>query len=165
MASLRPGLRLMYVGRRSAITGLYQLLDTQIEAADALADAAVVPKGLICLTSALQYHELTLQMPSPVWMAIDRTPSAPRSIIRLSSSYASRGPLSARASNGIPSSALRSRIRRSIVDLLPLSDESQPRWCDGVAPAARGHKRRPLDIREIAQALVDHGTLCRSDCA
>ena len=45
--------------------GLYQLPDTQIEAAHILAEAAVlVPKGVVCLTSALQYHELTLQMPS-----------------------------------------------------------------------------------------------------
>ena len=54
--------------------GLYQLPDTHIEAAHALAEAAVlVPKGVVCLTSALQYHEMTLQMPSAVWMAIDRT--------------------------------------------------------------------------------------------
>jgi len=37
-----------------------------------------VPKGVICLTSALQFHELTLQMPSTVWMAIDRTGWKPR---------------------------------------------------------------------------------------
>ena len=54
--------------------GLYQLPDAGIDAAHTLAAAAVlVPKGVVCLTSALQYHELTLQMPSAVWMAIDRT--------------------------------------------------------------------------------------------
>ncbi|NNU40941.1 transcriptional regulator [Rhizobium sophorae] len=59
--------------------GLYQLPDTQAEAAHALAEAAVlVPKGVVCLTSALQYHELTLQMPSAVWMAIDRTAWRPK---------------------------------------------------------------------------------------
>ena len=59
--------------------GLYQLPDTQVEAAHALAEAAVlVPKGVVCLTSALQYHELTLQMPSAVWMAIDRTAWRPK---------------------------------------------------------------------------------------
>jgi hypothetical protein len=36
-----------------------------------LAEAAVlVPKGIVCLISALQFHQLTLQMPSSVWMAI-----------------------------------------------------------------------------------------------
>ena len=59
--------------------GLYQLPDTQVEVAHALAEAAVlVPKGVVCLTSALQYHELTLQMPSAVWMAIDRAAWRPK---------------------------------------------------------------------------------------
>lgn len=59
--------------------GLYQLPDAHVEAAHTLAEAAVlVPKGVICLTSALQYHELTLQMPSAVWMAIDRVAWRPK---------------------------------------------------------------------------------------
>lgn len=59
--------------------GLYQLPDAQIEAAHTLAEAAaLVPKGVVCLTSALQYHELTLQMPSAVWMAIERTAWRPK---------------------------------------------------------------------------------------
>lgn len=54
--------------------GLYQLSDASIDAAHTLAEAAVlVPKGIICLISALQFHELTLQMPSVLWMAIERT--------------------------------------------------------------------------------------------
>lgn len=53
--------------------GLYQLADAAIDARHTLAEAcALVPKGVVCLTSALQFHELTLQMPSNVWMAIDR---------------------------------------------------------------------------------------------
>lgn len=59
--------------------GLYQLPDAQVEAAHTLAEAAVlVPKGIVCLTSALQFHELTLQMPSAVWMAIERTAWRPK---------------------------------------------------------------------------------------
>lgn len=62
-----------------AARGLYQLSDTHVEAAHALAEAAIlVPKGVVCLTSALQYHELTLQMPSAVWMAIDRAAWRPK---------------------------------------------------------------------------------------
>jgi predicted transcriptional regulator of viral defense system len=54
--------------------GLYQLPDVQIDAAHTLTEAAaLVPKGIICLVSALQFHTLTLQMPSTVWMAIERT--------------------------------------------------------------------------------------------
>ncbi len=33
----------------------------------------LVPKGIVCLISALQSLELTLQMPSSVWMAIERS--------------------------------------------------------------------------------------------
>jgi len=59
--------------------GLYQLSDTSMSAKYMLAEASVlVPKGIVCLTSALQYHGLTLQMPSAVWMAIDRAAWRPR---------------------------------------------------------------------------------------
>ncbi|VFU08449.1 type IV toxin-antitoxin system AbiEi family antitoxin domain-containing protein [Methylocella tundrae] len=59
--------------------GLYQLADSSGNAARILAEAsALVPKGVICLISALQFHELTLQMPSAVWMAIDRTAWRPK---------------------------------------------------------------------------------------
>lgn len=59
--------------------GLYQLPDAQADSAQSLAEAAVlVPKGIICLISALQFHRLTLQMPSAVWMAIERTAWRPK---------------------------------------------------------------------------------------
>lgn len=51
--------------------GLYQLADAKVTAAHSLAEVAkLVPKGAICLISALQFHELTLQMPGRVWLAI-----------------------------------------------------------------------------------------------
>jgi predicted transcriptional regulator of viral defense system len=47
--------------------GLYQLSDAQVDASQILAEAAaLVPKGVVCLISALQFHQLTLQMPSSV---------------------------------------------------------------------------------------------------
>ena len=59
--------------------GLYRRPDAQVEAAHTLAEAAaLVPKGIVCLISALQYHELTLQMPTAVWMAIERTAWRPK---------------------------------------------------------------------------------------
>lgn len=59
--------------------GLYQLADTMPDPRRSFAEAsALVPKGVICLTSALQFHELTLQMPSTVWIAIDRTGWKPK---------------------------------------------------------------------------------------
>jgi len=59
--------------------GLYQLADGSADARRVLAEAAaLVRKGVICLVSALQFHGLTLQMPSSVWMAIERTAWRPR---------------------------------------------------------------------------------------
>lgn len=59
--------------------GLYQLAAGSADARHTLAEAtALVPKGVICLVSALQFHELTLQMSSSVWMAIERTAWRPR---------------------------------------------------------------------------------------
>ena len=54
--------------------GLYQLADAPVDARHALAEAsALVPAGIVSLISALQFHGLTLQTPSAIWLAIDRT--------------------------------------------------------------------------------------------
>lgn len=39
---------------------------------------AAVPQGVICLLSALQYHSIGTQLPSDVWMALDRRAWRPR---------------------------------------------------------------------------------------
>lgn len=52
--------------------GLYQLPDADLQTSHTLAEVAkIVPKGVICLISALVYHELTLQLPPFVWVAIE----------------------------------------------------------------------------------------------
>ena len=59
--------------------GLYQLADAEVTAPHNLAEVAkLVPKGVICLVSALQFHEITLQMPGRVWLAIGSTARKPR---------------------------------------------------------------------------------------
>lgn len=51
--------------------GLYQLADAVPEGHHSLAEAAErVPKGVICLISALAFHGITDQMPRRVWIAI-----------------------------------------------------------------------------------------------
>lgn len=59
--------------------GLYQRPDHEMTAQHSLAVAAKrVDTGVICLLSALQFHDLTTQNPHDVWMAIghkDREPS------------------------------------------------------------------------------------------
>jgi len=51
--------------------GLYQSADSDLQADHVLAEASkIAPKGVICLVSALAFHELTDAMPPRVWMAI-----------------------------------------------------------------------------------------------
>jgi predicted transcriptional regulator of viral defense system len=51
--------------------GLYQLPGSATDIESTLAEASKrVPKGTICMISALAYHGLTDQMPRKVWMAI-----------------------------------------------------------------------------------------------
>jgi predicted transcriptional regulator of viral defense system len=50
--------------------GLYQLANARPDANHFLAQAAKrVPKGVICLFSALAYHELTDRIPRRIWVA------------------------------------------------------------------------------------------------
>ena len=53
--------------------GLYRLASQDITEKHSLAETCKrVPRGVICLLSALRFHELTTQQPWEVWMAIDR---------------------------------------------------------------------------------------------
>lgn len=59
--------------------GLYRLIDFPTPTHPDLAAVAVkVPQGVICLISALAYHELTTQIPHEVYLAIDRNSEPPR---------------------------------------------------------------------------------------
>ena len=60
--------------------GLYQLPDAPLEAGHSLAEAAKrLPKGIVCLVSALAFHGLTDQLPKKAWLAIGKKDWAPRS--------------------------------------------------------------------------------------
>jgi predicted transcriptional regulator of viral defense system len=59
--------------------GLYQLADAEPEVHHSLAEAAkLAPKGVICLASALAFHDLTDTIPARIWMAIGAKDRAPR---------------------------------------------------------------------------------------
>ncbi len=59
--------------------GLYQLPDAPADAHHSLAEAAKrVPKGVVCLVSALAFHGLTDTIPARVWMAIGPKARRPR---------------------------------------------------------------------------------------
>lgn len=59
--------------------GLFQLADLDIPAqVDIVEVSKKVPKGVVCLISALSFHELTTQTPHYVWLAIDRKARKPK---------------------------------------------------------------------------------------
>jgi predicted transcriptional regulator of viral defense system len=59
--------------------GLYGLVGADLTEQRNLAEAARrVPRGTVCLLSALRFHGLTTQNPFEVWLAIDRKGWRPR---------------------------------------------------------------------------------------
>jgi len=59
--------------------GLYVLQSDEPSEQRSLVEAShQVPRGVICLLSALQYHELTTQSPFEVWMAIGEKARLPQ---------------------------------------------------------------------------------------
>lgn len=72
--------RLARAGKLTRITrGLYALPDADVTEHQSLIEASKkIPKGVVCLLSALQFHELTTQLPFEVWMAIGEKDWKPR---------------------------------------------------------------------------------------
>lgn len=59
--------------------GLYRLPDAQVSEFESLGTvAAKVPHAVFCLLTALQFHELTTQLPRQVWIAMPRGSHPPR---------------------------------------------------------------------------------------
>jgi predicted transcriptional regulator of viral defense system len=71
--------RLVAAGELERVArGLYRLPERPLTEHDGLAIAcAAVPQGVICLLSALQYHGIGTQLPSQVWIAVDRRARRP----------------------------------------------------------------------------------------
>lgn len=72
--------RLCDAGKLQRIArGLYVLPNSEITEHHSLAEACKrVPKGVVCLLSALRFHELTTQAPFEVWLAIGEKAWKPR---------------------------------------------------------------------------------------
>ena len=66
--------RLARVGR-----GLYALPDREVSEHAALAEVArMYPRAVVCLLSALRFHDITTQAPFEVWLAIPNKARPPR---------------------------------------------------------------------------------------
>lgn len=59
--------------------GLYRLPDSNTSEGESLALVSTrVPQAVFCLLTALQFHELTTQLPRQVWIALPKGSHAPR---------------------------------------------------------------------------------------
>lgn len=59
--------------------GLYRLPDAHVSEFESLGTIATkVPQAVFCLLTALQFHELTTQLPRQVWIAMPRGSHPPR---------------------------------------------------------------------------------------
>jgi len=84
--ALRLGIspRTLYAMREAKLIepvarGLYRLADSFSDIENDLAMIALkVPTGVICLVSALAYHEITTQIPHQIDVALDRNTKPPR---------------------------------------------------------------------------------------
>lgn len=77
--------------------GLYRLTNAQVTEHQTLTEVGkAIPNGVVCLLSALRFHDLTTQAPFEVWMAIDVKAHLPRTslpikFVRFSGSALSEG--------------------------------------------------------------------------
>jgi predicted transcriptional regulator of viral defense system len=143
--------------------GLYQMPDAPLDAHHDLAEAAKrVPKGVICLVSALAFHELTDTIPSRVWMAIgpkDRHPRIdypPLQIVRFHPDFLRTG-FETHVIEGVPVNIY--SPARTVVDLFRYRKRAGVRYrhspganfaVEGLREALRTRKATPSEIARYA---------------
>ena len=88
--------------------GLYRLSESDVTAYHSLAEVgARIPHGIICLLSALRFHQITTQAPFEVWIAIDgkarlpHVPNLPLRVVRFSGPALTEG-IEEHAIEGVP---------------------------------------------------------------
>ncbi len=143
--------------------GLYQLPDAGADANHALAEAAkLVPKGVVCLVSALAFHQLTDTIPRSVWMAIgpkDRRPAVkrpPLQIVRFGEKMLHAG-IDEHRIEGVTVRIY--NAAKTIVDLFRYRQSAGKRYkkspglnlaLEGLHEALRQRKATPAQIAEYA---------------
>jgi predicted transcriptional regulator of viral defense system len=143
--------------------GLYQLPGAPPDVNHPLAEAAkLVPKGVICLVSALAFHELTDTIPLRVWMAIgskDRRPRAthpPLQFVRFGAKVLRAG-IEEHLIEGVPVRIYDSA--KTVVDLFRYRQRAGKRYqkspglnlaLEGLREALRQRKATPAEIAKYA---------------
>lgn len=139
--------------------GVYRLADLPgLSTPDLVAVNTRVPNGVVCLVSALAFHELTTQVPHAVHLAISRNAATPRIHQPPIAVYRFSGEA---FTSGIETHNIdRTTIRvygpeKSIADIfkyrnkigMDVALEALRTWCE---------RRRPK-----IEALLDHARICR----
>jgi predicted transcriptional regulator of viral defense system len=143
--------------------GLYQLPDAGGDTNHALAEAAkLVPKGVVCLVSALAFHELTDTIPRSVWIAIgpkDRRPAVthpPLQIVRFRETMLHAG-IEEHRIEGVTVRIY--SVAKTVVDLFRYRQSAGTRYkkspglnlaLEGLREALRQRKATPAQIAEYA---------------
>lgn len=136
--------------------GLYQLPDAPLDASHGLAEAAKrVPKGVICLVSALAFHGLTDQLPRKVWLAIGQKDWAPKTddssmrIVRFTESLLAEG-VETHMIEGVPVKVF--SVAKTIADCFRhRSKVGQSVAIEGLQEALRQRKATPGEIARQAE--------------
>jgi Transcriptional regulator, AbiEi antitoxin len=143
--------------------GLYQLPDAGGDANNALVEAAkLVPRGVVCLVSALAFHQLTDIIPRSVWMAIgpkDRRTAVvhpPLQIVRFRDNMLEAGVEEHRIGGvTVPIYS----VAKTVVDLFRYRQSAGKRYknspglnlaLEGLREALRQRKTTPAEIAEYA---------------
>jgi predicted transcriptional regulator of viral defense system len=143
--------------------GLYQLPGSSLDVNHSLAEAAkLVPKGVVCLVTALAFHELTDTVPSRIWMAIgpkDRRPRAdhpPLQFVRFRDGMLRSG-VDEHLIEGVPVRIY--NPAKTVVDLFRYRQRAGKRYqkspglnlaLEGLREALRRRKATPAEIARYA---------------
>lgn len=136
--------------------GVYQLPDADLDPNHSLAEAAKrVPKGVVCLVSALAFHGLTDQLPPKVWMAIGPKDWAPQRnaagirIMRFTDSLLREG-FETHAIEGVPVKVF--GVAKTVADCFRHRGKvGLSVAIEGLQEALRQHKATPAEISRQAE--------------
>ena len=135
--------------------GLYQLPDAPLDAHHSLAEAAkLVPRGVVCLLSALAFHDLADRIPARIWLAIGpkdwhpRVGHPPLRIVRFSPAQLAAG-VEEHLIEGVPVRVF--GAAKTIADLFRHRRTVGPAAAIvGLREALRTRKATPSDIARFA---------------
>lgn len=144
--------------------GLYQLPDAALDTHHSLAEAAKqVPKGVVALTSALAFHDLTDTIPSRVWLAIgskdrqSRQTHPPLQLVRFKPDHLREG-VETHIIEGVAVKIF--SPAKTVVDLFRYRKRAGTRYrhstglnlaLEGLREALRTRKAKPSQIAEYAR--------------